>query len=62
MAVAWLEKPYDEWTADEVGQTPTHELAMACERAMFARHGRLDEWEREFRPVLWPDLMPSAGA
>ena len=61
MTVAWLEKPYGEWTAGQVGATPVHQLAMACERDMFARHGRLDEWERETRPVLWPDLMP-AGA
>lgn len=56
--VPWLEKPYREWTADEVGATPTHQLAMACQREMFARHDRLEEWETEFRPVLWPDLMP----
>ena len=61
MNVAWLEKPYDEWTADEISQTPTRQLAMACQRDLFARAGRQDEWEREIRPILWPDLMP-AGA
>jgi hypothetical protein len=58
--VPWLEKPWDKMTADEIEATPTYQLAMMAQRDMFARHGRLEEWESETRPVLWPDLMPEA--
>jgi hypothetical protein len=57
-AVPWLETPWDELTADQIEATPAHQLAMMAQRDMFARHGRLEEWERETRPVLWPELMP----
>jgi hypothetical protein len=60
--VAWLEKPWDEMTADEIGATPPHQLAMMAQRDLFARHGRLEEWERETRPVLWPELTPARSA